>query len=324
MPLISESTFHPHRLLGNPHIQTVWPSFGRRVARLDYRRERIGTPDGDFLDLDWSRTGSRRLVVACHGLEGNSRQGYMQGMIGAFNHRGWDGVAVNLRGCSGEMNRSPGFYHSGMTADLDLVVETVARRGGHDTLALVGFSLGGNLVLEYLGEKGAGVPAQVRAAAAISVPCDLASSSRRLAAPANRLYLWRFLRSLKRKVRLKADLLGGMIDLDRVEAARDFREFDDRCTARLHGFLDAEDYWRRSSSVRFLAAVAVPTLLLNAADDPFLSAECYPWEPARENPNLHLEVPASGGHMGFVADPWATEYWHETRAAGFVSAALEA
>jgi predicted alpha/beta-fold hydrolase len=321
LPVIRKSEFRPARLLRNPHLQTVWPSFGRRVAPLDYRRERLDTPDGDFLDLDWSRVGSRRLVVACHGLEGDSRRDYMRGMLGAFNRRGWDGVAINLRGCSGEMNRALGFYHSGMTADLDLVVETIARRRGYDSIALVGFSLGGNLVLKYLGEQGAGVTGLVRAAAAVSVPCDLASSSLCLAAPANRLYLWRFLRSLKRKVRLKADRLGGLVDLEGVEASRDFREFDDRCTAPLHGFRDAEEYWRRSSSVQFLGAVAVPTLLLSAADDPFLSAECYPWERARENPNLHLEVPASGGHLGFVADPWATEYWHETRVAGFVAAA---
>lgn len=316
MPLVP-SAYTPPVGFSNPHLQTIVAGRLRRVDGPGYTRERIETPDGDFLDLDWARVDVERVVIISHGLEGSAERAYVRGMARALNRHGWDALAWNLRGCSGEPNRQLRLYHSGATDDLDAVVQHALQR--YDEVALVGFSLGGNLTLKYLGEQGDAAP--VARAVAFSVPVDLAASSAALGRWENGLYMRYFLRSLRGKVRAKAAQFPDAVSTDGLGSISDFRGFDDRYTAPLHGFADAADYWHRSSSRHFLDAIRVPTLLVNAADDPFLAPPCYPTEVARQSEHLTLEVPTHGGHVGFVRFGADGEYWSEQRAAEFLDTA---
>ncbi len=318
MPVISRSSFSPPRFLRNAHVQTVVPNMVRAVKGVSYTRVRIATPDDDFLDLDFSPVGSPRTAIVVHGLEGNSRRPYVLGMIRALNARGWNGVGMNLRGCSGEPNRKLRFYHSGDTGDLQTVLDYVWGGNSGGKTALIGFSLGGNIVLKYLGERGSSAANLICAAAAFSVPCHLSSSSTRMALPSNRFYTARFLRSLRDKITQKMERFPGKIDDEGYEAIRTFHEFDDRYAAPIHGFKDAEDYYARASSKPVLRRIRVPTLLVNALDDPFLAPPCYPYEEARDNPYLFLETPSSGGHVGFWSSGIHGSTWAERRAVEFL------
>jgi uncharacterized protein len=316
MPLL-DSTYRPPWGFAHGHVQSIWPAVGRRVPTVPWERERITTPDDDFLDVDAWASGSSRVVVISHGLEGNANQPYIRGMAHAFRRADWDVVAWNCRGCSGEVNRQLRFYHSGSSDDLGTVVDHVVATERWDQVALVGFSLGGNQTLKYLGEKGGAVDERVKGAVAFSVPCDLAASSVRLGEWQNRIYMARFMKTLREKVRRKEAMFPGQLSLEGLEQMRTFREFDDRYTAPLHGFRDAEDYWQKCGSVRFLADIRVPALLVNAADDPFLAGRCFPREEAEASGWFHLEVPAHGGHVGFMRrDP---VYWSEARAVDFLA-----
>ncbi|MFA7344057.1 MAG: alpha/beta fold hydrolase [Terrimicrobiaceae bacterium] len=294
MPLI-ESLFRPPWYLRNCHVQTILPVLGSRGVRPVFRRERLELPDGDFLDLDWIGSGHKRLAILCSGLEGNSRDAGMLRLAGSFEASGWDVLSWNYRGCSGELNRLVRSYHSGATEDLAAVV---ARAGGRP-VALVGCSIGGNLVLKYLGE--APPPENILAAAAISAPVDLASTARALDRKAgNRIYLRRLIASLSAKVRAKAAAMPGRISLDGLTGLHGFEHFDDRYTAPMHGFLGAEDYWTKCSARQFLHGITVPTLFLSARDDPFLTPESFPFSEAADNPQIALEAPDHGGHLGFL------------------------
>jgi predicted alpha/beta-fold hydrolase len=318
MPIIESSAYHPPLWLRSGHLQTVFPHFFRRVPPVAYRRERIDTPDGDFLDLDWSEAGSRRLAVISHGLEGDSKREYVLGMVRALRTAGWDVLAWNYRGCGGEPNRAARSYHSGMTEDLHTVLVHVAAHGQYEAAALVGFSLGGNLTLKYLGERGADLALPIRGAVAFSTPCDLADSAARMDALDCRLYMRRFLASLHRKIRARQMRFPDLLDDSGYQQIRTFRQFDNRYTAPLHGFRDADDYWTRCSSRPFLNGIRVPTLLVNARNDPFLAGGCYPVAEAEANPNVFLEMPAHGGHVGFVSFRPDGRYWSETRAVEFL------
>ena len=309
-PIISD--YHPPLFFRSGHVQTVYAGMFRVVRGVRYQRERIETPDGDFLDLDWSTAKSndfRRLAVISHGLEGSSSSTCVRGMTRALNRREWDVLAWNYRGCSGEVNRLAQSYHSGSTEDLDLVVHHVLKK--YEEVALVGFSLGGNLTLKYLGERA--VDPRVSAAAVISVPCDLAACSAKLARPENLLYMRQFLSSLRIKVRAKAHI--HRLDTTGIHRIRSFRQFDDLYTAPLHGFLDANDYWQQCSCKTFLPHIQTPTILVSAEDDPFRATSCYPFEEAKANPNLCLIVTKHGGHVGFLDT--GPETWSERIAAAF-------
>jgi len=284
-----------------------------------YQRHRIDTPDGDFLDLDKSAVGSRRLAIILHGLEGDSSRAYVLGMVKAVNKRGWDALAVNFRGCSGVCNKQVRFYHSGDTQDLETVISHVTANEKYSELALIGFSLGGNVILKYVGERGTQTNSLITKAVAFSVPCDLESSSNHLAASANRIYLKRFLRLLREKIRMKMTIMPEQINDHDYKTIKTFKEFDDRYTAPMFGFSGAEDYWRKASSKPFLASISIPTLLINAADDPFLTDLCYPTEEAKNNPRFFLEIPKFGGHVGFLAFNSAREYWSESRTISFLA-----
>jgi predicted alpha/beta-fold hydrolase len=314
MPLITNSTYRPCGL-ANEHLQTILPVLFRRVPLITRERERITTPDGDFLDLDWNRDHlSDSLVIITHGLEGNSTNTSVQGMAAAFHRAGWDTLAWNLRGCSGEMNRLLRTYHSGAWEDLQCVINHAS--GAYRQIALIGFSIGGNLTLKYLGDHGASINPAIKGAVAFSVPCDLASSALALESRINSIYMNHFLRDLRRKIRAKAVAFPGGISTQGLDHIRTFREFDGAYTAPLNGFLSAEDYWAQASCKPSLAGITVPTLLINALNDPFLAPKCFPREKAEANPHLYLEIPESGGHLGFITH--GEEYWPETRAVEFL------
>jgi uncharacterized protein len=319
VPIISQSEYRPPALFSNQHVQTIYPSVFRKVIGVDYKRERIDTPDGDFLDLDFSLAGHKNLAIVLHGLEGDSSRSYVLGMVKAFNTSGWDALAMNFRGCSGESNRKPRFYHSGDTADLQTVLSYVDSLGKYSQVALIGFSLGGNVILKYLGEQGEQVPAVIRGAVAISVPCDLASCSAQIGRRANRIYMKRFLRMLHDKIRMKMKVMPGLIDDHDFSSIRNFQDFDDRYTAPLHGFKNARDYWHKSSCKQFLSRIAVPALVINSADDPFLAEACYPLEEAKAGDYVFLEMPDAGGHVGFVTFNRSGKYWSESRAVSFIN-----
>ena len=290
----------------------------RRVTDVRYERERLELDDGDFVDLDWSRVGSRNVVIITHGLEGSSSGVYVKGMVRAFNRRGWDAVALNCRGCSGEPNRLARFYHSGASEDLWSTAKHVAR-SGYERVALVGFSLGGNVTLKLLGELGDGAPPWLTGGVGISVPCDLKSSAEAMGRPINQPYMKRFLVDLRAKLRSKQARFPREMDDTGYARVRTFRHFDDRYTAPLHGFRDAEDYWAKCSSRFFLERVRRPALLLNSADDPFLAPECFPREIAGRHEWFHLEMPVHGGHVGFVGEGIRVdEYYTERRALEFL------
>lgn len=294
MPVV-DSVFRAPFLMGNAHLQTLWQGVPAADPARSFQAETLELADGDFLSLGWRRGGKDRLAVLCHGLEGSMDAGYVKTASEALAGAGWDALAWNLRGCGPVPNRLLPAYHSGKTDDLAAVIRHAAP--GYQEVALVGFSLGGNLVLKYLGES-APHP-KVSAAVAISAPVDLHSTACALDSKiANRIYLKRFLQTLNAKMREKrARFPRAVPDV----TARSLREFDEVYTAPLHGFSGAEDYWAKSSGRQFLRRIAVRSLLLNAGDDPFLGGESFPWEEARGNPHFSLEVPARGGHLGFLA-----------------------
>lgn len=318
MPLIENSPYQAPAWLPGGHLQTIFPALFRRVRPLLHRTERLELPDGDFLDLEWHGHSSPRLAILSHGLEASTQTGYIQGMAAALIRRGWDVLAWNFRGCSPEPNRLLRMYHSGETGDFHAVICHALGNHPASTIDLVGFSLGGNLTLKYLGERAASLNPRLHRAVVFSVPCDLACSSHQLSLPTNRLYMERFLQTMRAKLRAKNARFPGQLDLAGLEKIRTFHEFDDRFTAPIHGFRGAADYWARSSSRPFLPTIQRPTLLVSAGNDPFLGPGCYPREEAAASDFLHLEIPASGGHVGFPASRNHGEYWPETRAAEFL------
>ncbi|HWE25327.1 MAG TPA: alpha/beta fold hydrolase [Myxococcales bacterium] len=312
--------FEPARWLRGPHAQTVFGTLLRRAPRLPLRRERWELSDGDFLDVDrLDGPVGAPLLVVLHGLEGSASSHYVRGLLARAQARGWRGLALNFRSCSGEPNRLHRFYHSGETGDLGEAVRRARSESPHAPLLLAGCSLGGNVVVKWLGEQGE--TANVSAAVALSVPFDLKLCARALdsAGAMAFVYRTRFLRTLKRKSLEKARRFP-QLDRRRVCAARTLFEFDEAVTAPVHGFAGAEDYWAQSSSAPFVSRVRVPLLLISAEDDPFIPPQCLPREAAAANPRVALEVCPTGGHLGFVAGPWIPWFWAEWRATEFLAA----
>lgn len=318
MPLIDRSSYAAPAWLPGGHVQTIFPALFRRPAPVAARAERLELPDGDFIDLEWSGNSRSRLAILSHGLEADMKTGYIRGMAAALVRRGWDVLTWNFRGCGGEPNRLLRMYHSGATEDLHAIVSHAMDKHPADSVDLVGFSLGGNLTLKYLGERPASLPPRLHRAVVFSVPCDLACSSRQLAYPSNRIYMDRFLVAMRAKIRAKKAMFPEKLDLTGLDRIRTFQEFDDRFTAPIHGFHDAEDYWARNSSRQFIPHIVHPTLLVNAVNDPFLGPGCYPCEEAVASNCFHFESPATGGHVGFPGFGNGGEYWSETRAAEFL------
>lgn len=318
------SPFRPAWWLPGPHAQTLGGRWLRRRLKVALRRERLRTPDADVLHLDWPHSTlapDSPLVLVLHGLEGCASSGYVLEAHRVLAARGIRSVGLNFRSCGGEMNHAARFYHAGETGDLAFVVEQLARRFPDAVLGAVGFSLGGNVLLKWLGEAGADSP--VQAAAAVSVPFDLAASARALSRGLGPQYSRHFVRGLRRKLLSRADVLAEHCDLERGCHARTLPEFDAAVTAPVHGFRDVHHYYSASSSIGFLAGIRVPTLLLHSADDPFLPAEAIPREQVSKNPFLVSGFTRHGGHVGFVGgSPWLPEFWAEREAARFLAAML--
>lgn len=313
MPILPSKHKAPFYLF-NGHIQTIIPSLFRQVDGVTYYRERLVTPDDDFIDLDWSHAGSKSLAILSHGLEGDSHRPYIMGMVKVLNERGVDALAWNYRSCSGEPNKLLRSYHLGASDDLDFVVRHALNTGNYETVYLIGFSAGGNISLKYLGEAPGQVPSEVKRATVFSVPIDLKSSAQRI----SRIYTQRFLRTLGQKLEQKKEMYPDSLDLSDYSLLWSFPEFDNKYTAPLHGFENADDYYRRSSSKQFLKSIQVPTLLVNARNDPFLTKTCFPIEEAERNPFFYLETPEEGGHVGFAEDIRNDIYYSEARAVRFL------
>jgi hypothetical protein len=289
----------------------------RRAPRVPLQRERLELPDGDFLDLDWLAPvdANGPLVVVLHGLEGSSDSQYARGLLAAARRRGWRAVVMHFRGCSGEPNRLARSYHSGDTGDLAHVITELRARSPRLPIGVVGYSLGGNVLLKWLGETGSAV---IDAAVAVSVPYDLACAAERLARGVSRLYQWELLRRLRASLRRKCRRIALPL---RVEAGalRTFRDFDEHVTAPLHGFRGADHYYAVASARQYLPGIRVPTLLLHARDDPFMTEQAIP-RPQELSATTTLELYAHGGHVGFVggAWPWRPLYWLEQRIPQFL------
>ncbi len=296
MPLIDQSSYTPSFFFKNGHVNTMYRAVFSKPT-VAYRRERIELVDGDFIDLDFSSVGSKKLVLLIHGLEGSSNSSYMIAMANELNKNGYDAVSMNLRGCSGEPNRLLATYHSGKTEDIEAVYAVLLEKD-YQEHHMVGYSLGGNLTIKYLGEK---PRAHIQTAVAVSTPCDLKSTAIKMTAVSNALYLNVFLKTLKEKAIQKSEQFpNSFLSKSYIQKIKTFRELDDLFTAPANGFKDAEDYWTQASCKQYISNVATKTLLINALDDPFFTKDSYPIKEAEKHPCFYLEMPKYGGHVGFM------------------------
>jgi predicted alpha/beta-fold hydrolase len=310
--------FSPAWFLPGPHFQTVWGRIARPRRLVQLRRESLETPDGDELLLDHLDGDGGLHFVLLHGLEGSSYSVYIQGTLAVIARSGHSATAMNFRSCAREPhrilkmipNRRPRFYHSGETGDPDFVLRTLSARLPYKRLLAFGASLGGNVLLKWLGENAG--QRIVTAAAALSVPYDLGAGADHLEqTAAGRFYVSRFLRTLKRKC--ERPEIASRIDVEAMQRSRTFREFDDAATAPLHGFAGANDYYTRCSSIHFVNRITTPTLAMNAEDDPFLPPDVLPRVQALASDAVDFRTTPEGGHVGFIggAFPWSAEYWAE-------------
>lgn len=318
--VLDQHPFEPAWWLPGPHAQTIWPNLLRPIPHVALTEEKAETPDGDFLMLHntWGDP-KRPTVLILHGLEGSAQAVYVQSMVRRFQAIGWNCVVMEFRGCSRMLNQAPRLYHSGETSDLDFVVQHLHRTREIESLYLLGFSLGGNIVAKWLGEVGS--DAKVRGAVVLSPPFDLRGSASKIENSLFGAYTRYFLKSLIRRAIAKASQFPGRIDIARVIRARTIVEFDTHATAPMHGFLDAYDYYEQSSCARFLPLVRVPTLLLASQDDPYNPHDTIPFECANQSPWIVPQFPRRGGHLGFVGGGWPLrpKFWAEDQALRFLA-----
>lgn len=309
--------FKPAWWLPGPHLQTLVPALFRRRPKLNFRPERMELADGDFLDLCWVGSGNGPIVLVLHGLNGSINSRYINGILRAISKRGWRGVLMHFRNCSGEPNRLPRSYHSGETQDLSAVLSELHRRQPNSPIFVIGYSLGGNVLLKALGEDTTHMP--IKAAVAISIPFELAKTADHMSKGFARIYQWRLVRELKKAHRAKFKKIKEPIEFGNIGKLRTFWEFDNRITAPLHGFKSADDYYEQSSSRQYLAKIKVPTLIVHARNDPFTNPNSLP-EPREVSKHVHLEITEGGGHVGFVAGkfPWRPVYWLENKVLNYL------
>ncbi|APY07371.1 alpha/beta hydrolase [Winogradskyella sp. J14-2] len=317
MPII-ESTYKPPFWAKKSFVSTVFSGLARRVNGVMQTRERITLEDGDFLDLDWSYSEkpSHKVIVLLHGLEGHAQRPYITGTAKLFNEKDIDACAVNFRGCSGEPNRLFRSYHSGATEDLEAVIQHILTKGQYSEIYIKGISLGANMALKYSGEREQ-LPKELKAIVAVSSPCHLKGSCDALMSLKNKHYAIRFLAHLKDKLKPKLEQFPQDISVTDFNAIKTLIDFDDAYTSKAHGFKNALDYYEQASSLQYLPNITIPTLIINSLNDSFLSAECYPVKEAKQNPNLYLEMPKYGGHVGFINK--GNVYYNEKRALDFVN-----
>lgn len=304
--------FEPAWWLPGPHLPTLWSALARRRSPVSVRQERLELADGDFIDLCWVGSSKGPIVVVLHGLEGSCRSKYAAAILEQIGRRDWGGVLMQFRGCSGEPNRRDRSYHSGDTGDLEFLLTTLTKRYPNRQIMAIGYSLGGNVLLKYLGQSTS--DPKLVAAAAISVPFDLAAAANRLNRGLSKLYQHHLVRSLQEKVRAKFAERPAPVPLDGLEKWNDFWSFDNNVTAPLHGFANADEYYTRSSCRQYLRTITIPTLVIHAADDPFLSVNAIP-ESDELSATTELIVTTRGGHVGFVGgrNPFNPRYWIDDR-----------
>ncbi len=319
----TQKSFRPARWLSNPHLQTLWPRVCRLSKDLHFDRQILELDDGDFVEVDWygNPLKARAIAILLHGLEGCAQSNYIQRLAHELKLRGISTAALNFRGCGSGPNRQARAYHSGDTADFATLSEHIQQQHPDKIILAAGFSLGGNVLLKWLGEN----PEQksVQAAAAVSVPFDLAQSGQRLQQGLSRIYQHRLLTLLKRKLKVKSNLVEIPFAIDKAFAARTFYQFDDAFTAPIHGFESAADYYNRSSSGQYLQYIETSCLILHALDDPFLSQASIPTE-AELGSSIVLDLSPHGGHVGFVAHdgPIQGQGWMPQRIADYFESAL--
>jgi len=318
MPLI-KSTYKPAVLFRNTHFNTAYKTLFF-VDTIEYSRERLKTTDDDFIDLDIASVGSDTLVLALHGLEGSSQSKYIISVLNYLNLQNIDGAAINFRGCGGEDNNKPYSYHSGKTDDVDLSITYFLSLNKYRNIFLLGYSMGGNVALKYMGTS-KNMPNEIKGAAAISVPCDLKGSAIALESLHNTLYQNMFIKTLKEKSLLKFNKFPqANLNKEAIVNAKTFKDFDNAVTAPLFGYKNAEDYWGNNSSKQFIPEICKPTLLINALDDSFLSESCFPFSEAENNQKVYFEAPKYGGHVGFNSTLFGKDLlWSEKRVFEFVN-----
>lgn len=308
--LLTNSKYKGTFLSKFKHLHTILPSYFSEKYRYE-KRERLELADGDFVDLDWSSTQHDRVILILHGLESGSDRFYIKHSVSHLSKNGYDVVVMNFRGCSGEPNRLHRAYHNGDTEDVNFVLKHLSKN--YDIINIVGFSVGGNVLLKYLGESVEHIPAQVKKTISIAAPIDLEATVRELSTSLGGFYQKHFVKNLVEKLKLKLNIFPEQIDLKNLKLIKTFEDFDNYHTAPVHGFENAQDYWKKASSKPFLKSIQTPTLFLSALDDPFLPEECYPIEELKEHQFVHLELPEKGGHLGFVQNFWKQECWYPKR-----------
>ncbi len=312
-----KSQFTPAWWVPGPHLQTVWATITRRQTQITTKRERLELPDGDYVDLDWAGDNDGPIVLILHGIGGGINSPYARGFLRAITAQGWRGVFMHFRGCSGEPNRLPRLYHSGETEDMAYVVQELKNREPQTALAAIGVSLGGSVLVNWLGKHNK--DKLLTAAVAISVPFELKKAATRINKGASRFYQWYLLRDLRQTIMNKFKIVETPVDFGDLERLRTFLEFDNAITAPLHGFIDAHDYYEKASCRPYLKQIEIPTLILQALDDPFMSPDVIPLANELAQ-SVTLEVSEGGGHVGFVAGtvPWRPVYWLEQRAVEYL------
>ena len=305
--MIVSSRFKPLWWLKNPHLQTLWPIIANQ-CRITGRTERLELADGDFLDLNWFE-GDGPLVIVVHGLEGSIKSPYASHVMKSLSNNGFQGLFMHLRGCSGEPNRLDRAYHSGETGDIATVVDYASQITGKPVFAVIGYSLGGNALLKWMGEQGEQAPVQT--AVAVSIPFQLADAARRLTTGPSRIYQQYLLSSLRRNYQKKYAERPSPLSID-VKTLKTFFDFDDQITAALHGFEGVDDYYRRSSSRQYLKNIQRDTLIIHSLDDPFMFTDTVPDE-SELSEYVALELASNGGHVGFISGRILPKRWLEPR-----------
>jgi predicted alpha/beta-fold hydrolase len=315
MPILTP-TYKPKFYFKSGFVSTVYSGLVRKV-NIEQERERLTLIDGDFIDLDWSFSAIKTdaCIILLHGLEGHAQRPYLTGAAKLFNANNIDAVSVNFRGCSGEINSKFRSYHSGETQDLVDVITHLISEKKYTKIYLKGISLGANVILKYLGERDS-IPKEVKAAVAISAPCDLNGACEELHRVKNMAFSNRFLKHLKASLKKKIDKFPNNMSIESFNSIKTLRDFDNIYTSKAHGFIDGADYYKQCSSLQFLPNIKTPTLIINALNDSFLSPECYPVREAKHNENLFLEMPEHGGHVGFIDRNGV--YYNERRALEFI------
>lgn len=319
VPII-KNTFKPkNRFFRNSHVNTIYASLIRWIPKVKFTRERIENKEGDFLDLDWKKVGSKKLVLLLAGLEGKSTSLYSRAAVRYFNKQDWDAVCMNYRGCSGEPNRLLSGYHMGATGDVKFTVEHILKTNAYDEIVILGYSLGGNLALKYIGEEAENIPKEIKGSVSFSVPMDIKKSNYRL----NKWYNWHYIKWFMLTLNYKANQKKRQFP----EALKNYRGFfmsgnfvyfDTNFTTPANGFKTVDEYWTKSSCKRHLPNVKVPSLIIASNDDTFISDNCYPVKEANENAQLFLEITQYGGHCGFIRNFFEKHWWMEERAFQFI------